>query len=285
MIKRLILNNFKCFKNLDISLNNFSILVGENGTGKTSVLESLNLVLSAKTSLFLSSKLNEELFNVEDNSSFRIEAFFDTIVDVDLPDGYTKQSIPCKSIILEVTKRKKASPNKAISEPYSIKHYFLPNDNIEKTESGWQTKRKNGESFFKFTERLLSVNIAEPKSFPKLFLFDKNRERQSKIGFNSTLERLTEEFNWRFRKNFDQKKVDYKERINSLKDFIKENIDDEKLNTTLNLFIDKTKIFLGEDYSNLELSIYNYENPFSKGFLSLLKDLKHILQTQEVAIV
>ena len=47
MIKRLELERFKKFAHTSIELTNFSVLVGENSSGKTSVLQAINLALNA----------------------------------------------------------------------------------------------------------------------------------------------------------------------------------------------------------------------------------------------
>ena len=47
MIKRLELERFKKFAHTSIELANFSVLVGENSSGKTSVLQAINLALNA----------------------------------------------------------------------------------------------------------------------------------------------------------------------------------------------------------------------------------------------
>ncbi len=44
MLRRLILKNFKCFENLELSLKNLNVLMGLNGIGKSSVLQSLLLL-------------------------------------------------------------------------------------------------------------------------------------------------------------------------------------------------------------------------------------------------
>ena len=46
-IKRLTIINFKCFKNLEIELNSgLNVLVGNNDTGKSTILEAINLALT-----------------------------------------------------------------------------------------------------------------------------------------------------------------------------------------------------------------------------------------------
>ena len=46
-IKRIVLNNFKRFTHLDVEMcNNISILVGNNGAGKSTILQAIDLALS-----------------------------------------------------------------------------------------------------------------------------------------------------------------------------------------------------------------------------------------------
>jgi len=47
VIKRLVIRNFKCIKELDIELAPFTIFVGPNGSGKSSILEALALMSQA----------------------------------------------------------------------------------------------------------------------------------------------------------------------------------------------------------------------------------------------
>lgn len=69
-IKRIILSNFKRFKNFDLELNNkLNILVGDNEAGKSSVLLALDLALSGSRSKIETMGL-ETLFNKEVVSTF-----------------------------------------------------------------------------------------------------------------------------------------------------------------------------------------------------------------------
>ena len=47
MIKQIELKRFKKFEHTTIELGDFSVLVGENSSGKTTVLQSINLALNA----------------------------------------------------------------------------------------------------------------------------------------------------------------------------------------------------------------------------------------------
>ena len=49
MIKRLTIKNFKCLRDIDISLGNFNVLIGPNDTGKTSFLDALLMLSKIST--------------------------------------------------------------------------------------------------------------------------------------------------------------------------------------------------------------------------------------------
>lgn len=48
MINKLILHNFKCFDNIDIPLNRITLLAGENGSGKSSIIQALLLFVQSR---------------------------------------------------------------------------------------------------------------------------------------------------------------------------------------------------------------------------------------------
>ena len=50
--------NFKCFKEVELELPNLTVLVGANGTGKSTVIQSLLLIRNAKETISNSVLLN-----------------------------------------------------------------------------------------------------------------------------------------------------------------------------------------------------------------------------------
>lgn len=58
MIKTLELRRFKKFENTTIELGELSILVGENSSGKTTILQAINLALHAFSRMKLYSTTN-----------------------------------------------------------------------------------------------------------------------------------------------------------------------------------------------------------------------------------
>ena len=270
-IKNLHIENFRCFNILDISFEKFTTLVGENGTGKTAVLEAVNLALSPA---FVASRIDEQDFNNEDLGDIIIKIYFDESFVAKLPDGYVTQDIPCQGVELQVKRRDRAAPGKALSEEFVVTHYVIPEGSVVTTQDGWSFKRKNG-SDFNFSIRQLSFSTSLD-NFPRCFYFDKNRENQSKIGFNSTLQKIAQEYNWRFRKSLENNKGDFQSKWNEIYDIVLNNVDEKKLKDTFDPVKTKLLKFMGKKYEGLELSILNLEQPFSKSFFSLRNGLNQI---------
>lgn len=74
-LTRLIIKNFKSIKNCDISLSELNILIGENGTGKTNLLEAINYFYSNLTD----SNVSEHVFDMNNHYSneLRITLVYD----------------------------------------------------------------------------------------------------------------------------------------------------------------------------------------------------------------
>lgn len=76
IIKRLIVENFKCFSNLDLEFNeDINIFIGDNGTGKSTILQALDIVFSGSKKKVLDYGL-ENLFNKRAvNEGLRMKAY------------------------------------------------------------------------------------------------------------------------------------------------------------------------------------------------------------------
>lgn len=65
--KKVKIQNFKCFKNFELDLNkNINIIVGNNESGKSTLLEAIHLALTGVLDgKYLKNEINPYLFNIE----------------------------------------------------------------------------------------------------------------------------------------------------------------------------------------------------------------------------
>lgn len=279
------IENFRCFESIELGFENLQALIGVNGTGKTSILEAIDFATSKE---YASRKINEQDFNNLDKGSVKIEIIFDGYFVRQLKDGYITKNLLCDGVVLTVKRRDKASPGKLLSDGFPIEHLvkvitydsinkinaeFLPKDftlgdfpsSVERTSAGFKAPRKNG-SNWEIAIQELSIN-GDVKSFPSVFYFDRQRELEAKIGYNSLLQKIARELNWRYRK-----KVDLQETIKRWEPYYENvvgTVEDTKTHTYLDpLRTEITKI-LGNNYDNLEISLLNIEQPFTQALFSL----------------
>lgn len=275
-ITKIKIDNFRNFKHVELLFEKCHALVGENGTGKTSVLEAIDLATSSGMPV-----VNEQDFNNEDAGNIKVEVEFDTPFLVRIPDSYVTQDIPCKSMLFEAHRRDKASPGKLLSDPFVTEKHAIPliyNDsaqfavfeenNIPKsvkvTEKGYSALRKSGKEMSFLKNRLSMVN--DYVKFPDIFYFDRKRENESKVGFNSLLTKITKDLNWKFRKNINLEELNNK--WNVFYESVINTVTDPKKDKIITPIRDKMKNIAGCEFADLELSILDIEQPFSKGFFS-----------------
>jgi len=266
MINKLKIENFRSIKSQEIELKNYTIFIGDNGTGKTSVLEAINYALSPS---YLSGRIKHTDFFNGDENPIAIELIFDSNLKAKLPDGYTKQEIDYDRLLLKIKFRERKAPEKAFSDLVVIeKHTIIPvtGDEISRTQNGWTKKRKSGNPF-NFTEQLLGLNIIESENLPRGFYFNKSRDKQLQRGFNSTINTVFDDFNWRFLKTdegknfFSEKSQIEKEKILDLIE-VKENVF-EQLNIKLSKF----------NIPNVDISFIDGKVPFNNAYLTKKENL------------
>ncbi|MDD2516548.1 MAG: AAA family ATPase [Candidatus Gracilibacteria bacterium] len=86
-IKKIVIENFKCFQGkFELDLNEgLNILVGDNESGKSTILEAINLALSGwLNGKYLRTELNESIFNIEVVKEY-LEKINTGVIDIPLP--------------------------------------------------------------------------------------------------------------------------------------------------------------------------------------------------------
>lgn len=264
-IKKLTINNFRGIKNQTLNLKELSIFIGDNTTGKTSIIEAINYALSP---YFLSGKIKHTDFYRGSDDPIIIQIEFDTNFTVSLPDGYTTQKVACNGVHLEIKKRGKATPGKAFSDIVVITHYVVPS-RPKDSEKGWKIQRKSGTKF-QFDERLLALSQATLEEFPKSFYFGKSRERHLRRGFNSSISSVFDDFNWRFSKGIRGKEVaegqeNFFTKKNKFEKEIISKIDETSVKKSFEALNDKLKDF---GVGAIDISFIDGNAPFGSAFLS-----------------
>lgn len=293
-IKKIAIKNFRSFKNsttIDFE-ENYTTLVGKNGVGKTSILEAINLATSFS---FVESKIKPDDFNV-DTEPIEIEVEFDNYFFLKIADWV---KLPSKKIKFVAKYRDKSSPGKAFSTIFTTTHIAIPEcyqkyDELMpsltstnyvplKVRMNAETKnfeywvKKNNE-FKEVQERLLEIYGQDSlENFPRIFYFSKERDKDLKPGYFTTFQKILDEFNWRFFKDYKtSERNDYVDKWQYIYSFIINKVEDPKQSKIINPLKDKIKDFLGEKFKNFEISLFNLRQPFDDAFFSLRESDKII---------
>ncbi len=273
------IKNYKCFDNTaveDFNVPNGSpgsglnVLVGENGTGKTSLLEAINY-------------LTESRFSIENRAS--IHDFQDVAEPIEItytssapfrclmPKPYDPCYFEAKGISTKINSRKQKSSGKLLSSPYTVGQSYLPTTANYKRQNG-SDSGKGIEAFHRSCDRASVVGDGL-----NIFYFDKNRSRHLTHGtYRTTFERICDDLNWRFVKavNKDPKvraaleaglAGDY---FALAKDVAQGGVG-EKTASALAEFLDDPL------YESLRVDLINYLHPFSDARLAL-RDEGHLEQ-------
>jgi predicted ATP-dependent endonuclease of OLD family len=259
IIKNVYIKNFRSIEEANISLKDLSIFIGDNGTGKTAILEAIHLALSASN---YSGRINyTDFFNGTDEP-ITIEIYFVDKFYINIPDGYTEQPVECKKIRLEIKKRERAAPKKAFSDEFVINHWYVP-VNQKSSDAGWEQLRKTNGSIFQYTERNLVFDSARAPI--RSFYYNKNRTTQLKRGYNSSITSVFNDFNWRFSKSLKEDADDFLTKNNDLKEQILSKIDDKAIKKIFDELNKKLNVFSLE---NIGISFIESQAPFNSAFLS-----------------
>jgi predicted ATP-dependent endonuclease of OLD family len=267
-IKTVSIKHFRGIEDLPpFELKNLSMLIGNNGTSKTSILEAINFALSPS---FLSGRIKHTDFFKGQDHPIEITLEFQSSFKAMLPDGFQKQEVDCNKVYLKVKKRDRAGSGKAFSDIVVVEHYVVPVA-PRTNEKGWEVVRKNN-SKFRFDYRLLTFPI-EIEGLPRSYYYGKNREKQIQKGFNSSISSVYDDFNWRFIKEVRKEKEtptdpltpDFFVRKQTIENEIIQKIDEKAIQKTFNT-LNKKLQDLG--IPNIGISFFDGNAPFDSAYLN-----------------
>ncbi len=285
MINKVSIENFRSLKKVEIDLILLHAIVGENGTGKTSILEAINYVTSRE---YASRKIDEQDFHSDE--PIQIKVYFDKYFSLQTKDGYATKNILCNGVFLRVKRREKASPGRALSDGVTIEHLVIPvtysnqseikeellpegvtrdslPTKLERTEQGFEAPRASSSNPWQISAQTLSFNGGDLVGFPSIFYFDRYRESEAKMGYNSLFQKISKELDWRYLKsvNSTQTSTDWETYYNP----VVESVKSEKRSNILDPIRNDAQRILGKDFSNFEIGLHHLKQPFKQSFFSL----------------
>lgn len=272
-LKSLKIENYKRFKEFSLDEMNIpngnqgsglNVLIGENGLGKTSILEAVNFLTQSKYSS--ENKLSISDFN-DYNQDIKITGITDIFKcksSIDF-NNTASNSLHFKSngISFEAKTRKIKEANKLLSTPFAVKNFFLTEGKNYYKEDTSKGEIDSRDLIFS-DSRIIDGSI-------DVFFFDKNRSKHLTSGtYKTTFDKICDDLNWKFIKNLPD----------NLDEIIK-NISGEFFQNTLNIaqknvgkkLAEETSRFFEDDvFKNLKIDLLDILQPFSGASLVLREE-------------
>lgn len=268
-IKKLSITNYKCFVKQDVDLkvpdgksagSGLNILIGENATGKTSILEAINYLAQSKYSIENALVIGD--FHEKDN---KIVIKSET-GDFRCKMPYAGNYFISNGIELTAKCRERKSPGRFLSAPFQADSFF-----VNKTTNYLNSKDADSGNAIQPVHKMFDNGNIENDEF-NIFLFDKNRSRQITTGtYKTTFQRICEDLNWKFAKEIDAAKL--ATIVNSLDgDYFKQVLDIAQKGTGTKLAKELSVFFGTNKFDNLKIDLLDCLHPFSSAFFALRDD-------------
>lgn len=278
-INSLQIKNFKCFEDLIVNFcvpngnpgSGLNMLIGENGHGKTSILEAINFLTCGRYVAENKIRINDFY---DDSKPVNILANTNEYNCKSTIGFYKDWYFKCKGINFEASARVTKQRGKLLSSPFEIINEFNVSDDTYYLEN--KNKNKTVDSRDKiFNEtQIISDGI-------NIFFFDRNRSRHLYEGtFKTTFGKICDDLNYKFHKKLNDDPA--------LKCQILQNISGEYFKNVLEVAQkgpgskvaeELEKFFENQDYKHLQIDLLNTLHPFMNAFFAIRRDneLKQIL--------
>ncbi len=267
-IKKLQIQNYKCFEDetLELSVPNgtvgsgLNILIGENGNGKTSILEAVNYLSQSKYSIENGIYIGDFL---EKDNEIKIKA---AMGDFKCKMPYPGNYFVSNGIELAVKCRERKSPGRFLSSPFQANNQFL-----SKTANYFNSKDADSGNAIQPLHRIMDNEQIDGDEF-NVFMFDKNRSRQISTGtYKTTFQRICEDLNWKFAKEINTTTL--ADMVKSLDgDYFKKVLDTAQKGTGTKLALELSTFFGSNEFANLKIDLVDCLHPFTSAFFAVRDD-------------
>lgn len=276
-VRELSIDNFRCFSAEMIKLavpngslgSGLTLFVGNNGTGKTSVLEALDYLFSGRYKA--ENKLSVKDFNdfVKPISIAGITERFSVKSELEF---YKGKYFNCTGLNFSAEPRDRKQAGKLLSSPISAKSHFALDENAYYNESDGQPYLQSKSRDTKTVdprELTLDTGRIEPNGV-NVFYFDKNRARHLASGtYRTTFDAICDDLNWRYQKKLREEGAsrDYASKVT--KDVFTWALDTAQKGIGGKLGEQFSDFFDNAHFRNLRLELLSLLEPFSSAFLAV----------------
>ena len=267
-IRELRIENFKCFSDDELNLavpdgstpgSGLTVLIGENGNGKTAILEAINYTnqgsYAAENRLSINDFKNHE-------APIQITATT-TDFTCKMPELYRGCSFESNGIVFHARSRDRKAPGKLLSSPFSVRTSFETKEATYRNKGGSDSGKPIPPLATNFSNSSIQGNELN------VFYFDKNRTRQISSGtYKTTFERICDDLNWKFRKNIEESDIgELLENISG--EYFANSLSIAQKGTGEKLAKEMAEFFGQEQFLDLKIDLVDLLHPFSKAFFAL----------------
>lgn len=274
-IKQVSIENYKCLSNesgaIDLGVpdgknpgSGLTILVGENGTGKTSVLEAIHFLMESPYN-------TQNRINIRDfcdpSQKIKITASMSNQFKYKMPENYRGQFFYASGVQFEAKVRDLKSKGKFLSPPLTASCKVI-SDNIKYRNEEGKESDKSIEDYHKsFEDSRLEDDIS-------VFYFDKSRSRQIAKGtYKTTFERITDDLNWKFYKSIKDNpelKVEFLGRIAG--DYFNRVVETTQKGLGVKISEEIRSFFQRDGLAKIRIELMHLLWPFSDSFFAVRED-------------
>lgn len=270
-IRSAVIENYKCFVKQAFQFSvpdgvnggsGLNVLIGENGNGKTTLLEAIHYA-------------NQSAYSVE--SRLQIQDFHDHAKPIQIAlrtnEFRCKLDFPqqnsyfeCDGIDFQAKSRDRKSAGKLLSSPFTISAKFSTKTGTYKDANGIDKGKEIPPMQMMFSnDRIDGAEL-------NVFYFDKNRTRQLTQGnYTTTFEKICDDLNWKFLHALEgDKRADLLKAVSS--EYFAFALEVAQKGTGSKLAAEIADFFSQSQFKQLRIDLVDLLHPFANAFFSIRKD-------------